>query len=247
MVIRPHTDIGSITVLVLAGGMGTRLSPVIGDLPKVLAPVAGRPFLHYVLHYLRNQGISDIVLCTGYGAEQVADYCQDGSRWGVHVRYSAEVQPRGTGGAIKHAQPLIASDPFLVLNGDSLVQADLAHLISFHAEKQTWITIVLVEVPDKARFGSVVLASDDSIAGFNEKGHQGAGLINAGIYLMERAVLEAMPARCNASVERDVFPCFVGKGLYGMVVPGPFIDIGTPEAYRMAQTVLASWLGRGQA
>lgn len=238
------TDMTLITALVLAGGPGTRLRPMVGDLPKVLAPVAEHPFLHYVLHYLRNQGILDVVLCTGYGAEQVADYCNDGAQWGVHIRYSPEAKPLGTSGAIKHARSLIASDPFLVLNGDSLVRVDLARLISFHAEKQAQITIVLVEVPDKTRFGSVMLADDGSIARFNEKGGQGAGLINAGIYLMDRAVLEAIPGGSNVSLERDVFPRLVGKELYGMVASGPFIDIGTPKAYAMAQTILANWPGR---
>ena len=247
MVMVPNTDMTSITTLVLAGGLGTRLRPVIGDLPKVLAPVAGCPFLHYVLQYLRSQGVSDVVLCTGYGAEQVADYCKDGSRWDMRVRYSPEAKPLGTGGAIKHAQFWIASNPFLVLNGDSLVRADLAQLVSFHTEKQARITMVLTEVPDKIRFGSVVLASDGPIAGFSEKGHEGGGLINAGIYLMDRAVLEAIPTESNVSVERGVFPCFVGKGLYGIVVPGPFIDIGTPEAYARAQAVLASWLRGSRA
>lgn len=245
MAMVPHTDMTWLTALILCGGRGSRLRLVIGDLPKVLAPVAGRPFLHYVLHYLRSQDISDVVLCTGYGAEQVLGYCKDGSPWDLHIRDWPEAEQLGTGGAIKHAQFLIASNPFLVLNGDSLVRADLHDLVTFHTEKQARITMILTEVPDKMRFGSVVLASDGSIAGFSEKGSQGAGLINAGIYLMDRAVLEAIPTGRNVSIERDVFPRFMGKGLYGMVTPGPFIDIGTPEAYAMAQTDLASGPERG--
>ena len=228
----------SITALVLCGGLGTRLRPVTGDLPKVLAPVAGHPFLHHILRYLAGQGISDVVLCTGYAAAAVTSYCGDGSWWGIRVRYSHEAEPLGTGGAIKHAQPLIASDPFLVLNGDSMIRADLAHLVHFHLEKQARISLVITEVSDKMRFGSVQLAGDGSIDGFSEKGHQGSGLINAGIYLMDRDVLDAISTGCSASIEHDLFPRFAGKGLYGMVAAGSFIDIGTPEAHALAQTAL---------
>lgn len=234
------------TALVLAGGLGSRLRPVVGNLPKVLAPIAGQPFLSYLLAYLRGQGIADILLSTGYGAEHVSDYCRDGSRWGVRVRYSREAEPLGTGGAIKRAEGLITSDPCLVLNGDSLVRADLARLLAAHAERQARITMALVEVPDKARFGSVLQADGGAIAAFREKGDQGSGLINAGIYVIDRAVLDAIPVGYNVSVERDVFPSFVGKGLYGLVVDAPFIDIGTPEAYAAAQTIAAGWAGKAR-
>ncbi len=237
----------STTALVLAGGLGSRLRPVVGALPKVLAPVAGQPFLYHLLDYLHGQGLSDILLSTGYGAEQVMDYCQDGARWDVRVRYSREAEPLGTGGAIKHAEPLIASDPFLALNGDSLVRADLARLLGLHAERRARITMALVEVPDKGRFGSVVLAGDGAIAAFNEKGDRGVGLINAGIYVIDRGALDAIPAGRSVSLEREVFPGFVGKGLYGAVVPGPFLDIGTPEDYALGQTAIAGLTGSGQA
>jgi NDP-sugar pyrophosphorylase family protein len=175
------------------------------------------------------------VLCTGYQSESVASYFEERPSLG-HVRCSPEAKPLGTAGAVKQAECLIASDPFLVLNGDSLLPADLTQLVSFHKEKQAAITIVLTEVPDKTRFGSVLLTTDGSIVAFSEKGNQGPGLINAGIYLIDRAVLETIPSECEVSIERDVFPSFVGNGICGMVVPGTFVDIGTPEAYAMAQT-----------
>ncbi len=239
-------EMASITALILCGGLGIRLRQVTGALPKVLAPVAGRPFLFHLLRYLAGQGVSDIVLCAGYAAEQVVSCCGDGSQWGVNLRYSSESKPLGTGGAITRAQPLIASDPFLVLNGDSLAQAGLADLIAFHAEKQAQISMVLAEVPDKTRFGSALLGGNDSIVGFSEKGHQGSGLINAGIYLMNCAALEVIPSERNVSIERDIFPRFIGKGLYGRFAAGLFIDIGTPESYSIAQTVLAGCSERAQ-
>lgn len=230
--------IAASTVLVLAGGLGSRLRPVVGGLPKVLAPVAGRPFLHYLLDYLRDQGACDILLSTGYGAEQVAASCHDEASWDVRLRYSRETELLGTGGAIKHAEAAIGSDPFLVTNGDSLVRADLSRLLAFHAARDARITIALVEVPDKDRFGAVRLAGDGAITAFDEKGAGGLGLINAGIYVFDRAVLASIPTGRAVSVEREVFPRFVGAGLYGLTVPGPFIDIGTPESYLTAPTIV---------
>ena len=221
--------------------MGTRLHSVVGNLPKVLAPVSGYPFIDHVIGYLQLQGTRDIVICTGYGREQVVEYCADGSRWGVNIRYSTEDESLGTGGAIKNAEFLIMSDPFLVLNGDSLVLADLPKLLNFYTEKKAKIAMMLTEVPDKGRFGSVMLSDADEIVGFNEKNEKGVGLINAGIYLMDHSVLQAIPEGCNVSFEREVFPRFENQGLYGLITPGPFIDIGTPDSYACSQTLLRDY------
>jgi NDP-sugar pyrophosphorylase family protein len=228
-----------VTALILCGGKGTRIRPAIGDLPKCLAPVAGHPYLHHVLSYLAHQGLTDVVLCTGYGADEVAHYCQHGSRWGIRVRYSVEEQPLGTAGAIKNAEALVASDPFVVLNGDSLIRADLAELLRFHKNNEALITLVVTRVDDQTRFGSAMLADDGSISGFREKGQRGSGFINAGIYAMNRAALTGIrPGRCT-SLEVDVLPHFASHGMYGLPVTGSFVDIGTPEAYQQAQDVMS--------
>lgn len=231
----------SVTTLVLVGGLGARLRPLTGDQPKVLAPVAGRPFLDHVLSYLQGQGVSDVVLCTGYAGESVADYCGSGAQWGERIRFSRENEPLGTGGAIRNAQSLINSDPFLVLNGDSLVQADLAQLVHLHQLRQARISMVLVKVEDQKRFGSVRLGKDDCIVGFDEKGQDGPGLINAGVYAFDRSVLDAIPAGEIVSLEKDIFPRYVGNAFYGITAPGAFIDIGTPDSYIQAQEILAAW------
>lgn len=233
-----HADVSSITAFILTGGLGTRLRPVTGDLPKVLAPVAGRPFLEYLLCYLRNQGVSDIVLCTGYGAEEIRNYFMDGSPYGITIRYSREEHTMGTGGAIKYAEPLIVGERLLVLNGDSLVRFDLNRLLGMHLRKDARASMVLVRVPDKKRFGSVSVSADGQVTAFNEKSGNGSGLINAGIYLLERDVLSFIPPNQKISIEYDVFPNLIGRRLYGQVADGPFIDIGTPESYRDAQAVL---------
>lgn len=233
-------DLFSLTALVLVGGLGTRLRPVTGGLPKVLVSVAGRPFLDHLLSYLRDQGVSDVVLCTGHASERVADYCGSGERWGLRIHCSVEHKPLGTGGAIKNAGEFISSSPFLVLNGDSLVRADLAQLVQFHGEKRAQISMVLVKVEEQKRFGAVLLGKGDSIVGFEEKGRDGSGTINAGIYLFERSVLESIPAEGCVSVEKDVFPLYAGKGLYGFIASRPFIDIGTPDSLALAQTILTA-------
>src|SRR5262249_30978809 len=179
-------------------------------------------------------------LCTCYGAEEVAGYCGDGSRWSIRVRYSVEGAPLGTAGAIKHAESLIESDPFIVMNGDSMVQVDLTALLEFHKNKNAEMTMVLTRVEDKARFGSVRLAEDGSIVGFSEKGRHGPGLISAGIYSMSRSILEVVPEGRTVSLEFDVLPYLTSRQTFGMPVMGTFVDIGTPEAYQEAQQVMSA-------
>src|SRR5262249_34759539 len=149
------------------------LRPAVGNVPKVLAPVAGRPFIDHQLDYLKNQGVTDVVLCTGYGADQVAEHCGNGRRWDLRIRYSREKYPLGTGGAVKCASPLIGSGPFLVLNGDSFAGADLGRLLNLHGVWAAAVTLAVVEIPDRARFGAVSLAGDGAVTRYAEKGLQG--------------------------------------------------------------------------
>lgn len=229
--------LADLTALVLAGGLGTRLRDVISDVPKVLAPVAGQPFLVHLLTYLRRWGIRDIVLCIGYKGEMIQEKLGDGTRWGVQIRYSQETRPLGTGGAIRNAEPLITSDPFLVLNGDSFIEADLQEFLDFHLSHCASLSILLTQVSRSNRFGSVVLGEDGQVRAFREKAGR-SGWINAGIYLMNRSVLASMSLGERMSLEYDAFPSYVGKGLHGMRCDGRFIDIGTPASYRRAQEVL---------
>ena len=233
-------DLNATTAVILCGGLGTRLRPVTGDLPKALAPVAGKPFLHHLFGYLRSAGVTDLVLCTGHAAEQVEGACGNGSAWGISVRYVREHALLGTGGAVKNAEPLLRSDPFLALNGDSFVPADLGRLARFHRERGARISLVLSMVDDQARYGGVRRDDDDAIVGFDEKGRSGAGLISAGMYLIDRSVLDEVPPATVVSIERDVFPRWAGRGLFGLAMPGPFIDIGTPESFAAAAAVFVT-------
>ncbi|SRR5579871_1588364 len=214
--------------LILAGGFGTRLASIAGDRPKPMVEINGRPFLEYLVLQLRAQGFRDIVFCTGYRAQALEKHFEDGRRWSVSIRYSREPQPLGTGGALKLAASAVAAREYLVTNGDSILEADLASLVRFHREKRARATMALAQVPDAARYGGVETAPDRRVKRFAEKGQSGPATINGGIYVINREVLEGMPAGLS-SIERDVFPSL--DDLYARAFPGFFIDIGIPDDY----------------
>lgn len=222
------------TAVILAGGLGTRLLTVVADRPKVLAEVNGRPFLCYLLDKLTAAGFQRIILCTGYMAETVSRIL--GSRYGdAELHYSVEIEPLGTGGALRLALPLVFSDPVLVLNGDSFCDLDLCRFAEEHGRHDALASMALAEVADVSRYGAVDIASDGTLTAFEEKGQRsGLGRINAGIYLLARPVLEAIPAGTSYSLERDLFPGLIGNGLYGYAQPCRFIDIGIPDDYQAA-------------
>ena len=226
------------TAAVLAGGLGTRLRTVLSDRPKVLAPVAGRHFLAYLLDQLADAGFTEVVLCTGYLGEQVKGAF--GAHWRkLHLRYSQEPQPMGTAGALRHALELLSSDDVLVLNGDSYCDVDLGSLIDFHVSSGAGSTLTLTEVPDITRYGAVDCDYDGAIRGFREKGSAGPGLMNAGVYVLSHRMIESVPAGLPVSLERDCFPHWVGKGLRGYRGGKRFLDIGIPESFQEAQVFFA--------
>ena len=223
--------------LVLCGGLGTRLRPVVPDRPKALAEVAGRPFLAYVLDQLGRAGVGRAILCTGHGADQVAR--QFGARHGsMTLDYAVEETPLGTGGALRAALPQLEGDRALVANGDSILDAPLDRLV----DDEHTAVLALTEVADAGRYGRVVLEADARIAGFEEK-TAGAepGLVNAGVYLVHRRRLEALSPLRPLSLEGDVFPAWIaGEGLWGWRSGGRLLDIGTPESYAAAANFLAA-------
>lgn len=227
----------NLTAVVLAGGLGTRLRPVVDDVPKPIAPVAGRPFLAHVIEYLVAQGLSDVVLSVGYQASAVETAVGDGSRWSAQIRYSREEEPLGTAGAIKLAAGQVESDPFFVLNGDSLIRVDLDRLVGFHAARGARASLVASRVERADRFGSLELGRGGEVLSFEEK-HAGSGWVNAGLYLFERAVLGEIPAGRRISLEEEVLPSLAGDGLYALRADEEFVDIGTPESYREANRKL---------
>jgi D-glycero-alpha-D-manno-heptose 1-phosphate guanylyltransferase len=235
---RPHScdGLGDVTALILAGGLGTRLRPVVPDRPKVLAPVAGRPFLAYLLDQLADAGIRQVVLCTGHLGEQIRGWLGPAYR-GLRVQYSQEVAPLGTGGALRQAQPLIGSGAVLAMNGDSFCEVHLAEFWAQHQKRHAAASILVRWVPDARRFGRVRLDDAGLIRGFDEKrGPEGAGWINAGLYLLGLDLIRTIPSGVAISLEREVLPIWVEAELvHGCPGEGTFLDIGTPESYRDAQ------------
>jgi len=231
--------LSSLTALILAGGLGTRLASVVGDRPKVMAEVLGRPFLAHQLDYLAGQGIRRAVLCTGYLEQQIREYFGDGYS-GIELRYSREDRPLGTGGALALAlhQGLETSDPLLVLNGDSLFRVDLQSFWSWYQARPIRHGLLLAQVPDTSRFGGVQLGSGNLILRFEEKAQSGPGLINAGVYLLPASLLRGIPPDRPRSLERDVFPGLCGNDLHGFPCQGSFLDIGTPESFALAESFL---------
>ena len=223
--------------LILAGGFGTRLGPLAGDIAKPMQPVTGRPFLELLLRYLAGQGIADFVLCVGHQAESVREHFGDGSAFGIKVRYSMEHAALGTGGALRNALPLMERERMLVSNGDSFVDFAVAALVGVHERLRLQATMVLADVEDVARFGAVEIDAGGRVTGFREKGSDVAGLVNAGVYVLERALIERFPADVPLSLERDCLPGLVADGqVAGMPVTGRLIDIGTPESLLAARS-----------
>jgi mannose-1-phosphate guanylyltransferase len=220
--------------LILAGGEGTRLRPLTSTIPKPVVPLVDRPFIAYMIEWLRRHGVDDVILACGFMAAGVRAVLGDGSELGVRLRYVEEPHPLGTGGALKYAQELL-DERFLMLNGDVLTDIDLTAQLEQHERTGAQATLALVAVEDPSAYGLVRLADDREVTEFLEKPEErelDTNLINAGAYVLSRDVLEEMPsAGTTVSIERDVFPRLVGRGLFGYTADGYWLDIGTPERY----------------
>jgi NDP-sugar pyrophosphorylase family protein len=233
-----QAGLAGVTAAIFAGGLGTRLRASVADRPKVLAEVSGRPFLAHLLDQLEAAGVRDAVLCTGYLGEQI-EAAFGAAHGTVRLRYSRESEPLGTGGALRLAAPLFESDPVLVLNGDSYCGADLAALRARHTASGAEGTILLTHVPDAGRYGRVLLGAGGVVEAFREKSSSEPGWINAGLYLLSRRLIESIPVEGAVSLEQDILPAWVSRGLSGHPAEGRFIDIGTPESYAEAERFFA--------
>jgi len=228
-------DWSGITATILTGGLGMRLRSVIVDRPKVLAEVRGKPFLAYLFDQLIDAHIRDVVLCTGYLGEHIQNLFGDSYK-SLRLAYSQESAPRGTAGALRLALPLYTSDPVLVMNGDSFCQVNLHKFYTWYWERQADAAVLLTHVADVRRYGSVNCDTYGRILSFEEKGGKASpGWINAGIYLLSRHLLSEIPEEGVVSLEREIFPLWVGRGLYAYCYHGNFLDIGTPESYGIAE------------
>jgi len=225
-----------VKAVLLVGGLGTRLRSVVPSAPKVLASVGKRSFLQLLVSQLRAQGIRRLVMCTGYLAEQIENEFGNGQAWDVAIEYSREDQPLGTAGAVKLAVRYLQDDPqFLVMNGDSFLEIDFHNFMEFHQSHDAIVTMAVVRVGNTNRYGTVNVDAKGRVTGFAEKtGRDVPGLINGGVYVFNRAILQCIP-RHPSSLEKDVFPRLLDQGVYAQEQHGMFIDIGTPADYARAQ------------
>jgi len=231
------------TAIVLAGGFGTRLKSVVQDLPKPMAPINEQPFLEHLLSWLSKAGITTVVLATGYKGRLIEEHFGDHHN-DLNILYSQEHVPLGTGGAVQRALKRVnSSDPVWVLNGDTFFNCDLTAIAVAHREATADVTLALCSVDPADRYGLVDLDEEHLIRRFREKQIGAAGLINAGVYLLDPEALQRFDFPESFSLERDFFEQhLLDLRLVGSPQAGYFIDIGVPEDYARAQKELLSLL-----
>ena len=230
-----------ITAVVLAGGFGTRIKHLLGDLPKPMAPANGKPFIEWVVRYLAAQGIRNVILSTGHLAETVEKHFAAQPVNDVRVTCVPETTPLGTAGGFLNAANSAKENPaaWLVLNGDSLVVAPLMGLFASLNDSKIEGGILGVPMADASRFGTLSQNTEGDLTGFNEK-KPGAGNINAGVYLFRDSALGKFSAKLPLSFEVDVFPTLIKSGarLKTVLSEAPFLDIGTPESLPQAESFI---------
>lgn len=230
----PEAALAGVTAAVLAGGLGTRLAGVLDDRPKVLAPIAGRPFLDHLVDWLAASGIRRIVLCLGHRAEAVVDHLARRPRSGLEIIPVIEPTPLGTAGALAHAGAALGPS-VLALNGDSVVAVGLPAFVRAAAALGTPATLLAVAVDDADRYGRVVV-ENGRVRAFEEKRAElGAATVNGGLYLLSDAVIAGIDRHGESSLERETLPRLAAEGRLGAwTVDAPFIDIGTPDSLAAA-------------
>jgi NDP-sugar pyrophosphorylase family protein len=228
-----------IDVLILCGGLGKRLRSVVSDRPKPMAEVGNAPFLDLLINYTSSFGFKRFILCIGYKGDFIKDYYSRKSN-SFEMLFSEERKLLGTAGAIKNAEKLIQSNPFLVMNGDSFCKIDLNEFFNFHNSKKAILSIALTEIKENIDCGFIILDSSGKIESFIEKGKvEGSSYVNAGIYLFQKEILSLIPQNKSYSLEYDLFPILANGRIYGYITKNELIDIGTPERYEKAKRIFS--------
>ncbi len=233
-----ESDLKSIDVVILCGGLGKRLRGVIGDSQKVMAKVAQKPFLDLILSFLKKQGFRRVILCTGFQGDLVKKYYTQNPQ-GLEIVFSPEAKPLGTGGAIKNARKKISSPVFLAMNGDSFCPLDFKKFLHFHLKQKALATVAVYKLQKNVDSGSITMDDSKRIIRFDEKkatAHE--QFVNAGIYGFDQSVFKYMPNPKVFSLEYDFFPALMGNSFYGFPTKEEFLDIGTPERYDKIQKML---------
>lgn len=226
-------------VIVLAGGLGTRLRETVPDLPKCMAPVAGKPFLYYVINQLRNNGVQRFIFSLGYKHEHIERWLETTFAT-LQYECCIEAEPLGTGGAIRLALEKATDENVFVVNGDSFFSFDVQQLLSVHHQLDAACTLALKPMEQFNRYGVVTINELRRVESFREKQFYETGLINAGVYLINKSKFYQNPFPLKFSFEKDFLEKYVGEGAFaGVPMNGYFIDIGIPEDYARAQTDFA--------
>ena len=229
-----------ISAVILAGGKGTRLRSVLPDTPKVLARVNGRPFITYVLDQLVDAGLNTAILCTGHLSSSVQKKLGQEYRT-LQLRYLPEDEPLGTGGALRNAAFACGHHLILAINGDSFVGTNFSNYLQWHMRHAFPASMIVTRVSNSGRFGTVQFTGKSRIKSFAEKtGAADPQWINAGVYLFLSSWLRELPATLPCSIERDVLPLWLDRGLYAYAADAPFIDIGLPETLAAASQFFAT-------
>jgi mannose-1-phosphate guanylyltransferase len=224
--------------LVLVGGEGTRLRPLTLTQPKPALPLVDRPFIRYMVDWLARHGIDEVIMACGFRPSALREALGDRVPGGPAIAYVSEDEPLGTAGPIRLAADRgLLGDRFMVLNGDVLTDLDLTALQRQHVDTSAVATLALYPVDDPTSYGLVRREADGEVRGFLEKPDPAeidTDEVNAGAYVLERSVIDLIPAGRAVSIEREIFPRLVGQGLYGRRLEGYWMDIGTPERYLQA-------------
>jgi D-glycero-alpha-D-manno-heptose 1-phosphate guanylyltransferase len=228
-----------IDVIVLAGGLGTRLASVVSDVPKPMAPVAGKPFLDHIFKGLPLESIHRIILAVGHKYEKIEEYY--GSEYkGVPIIYSIEEEPLGTGGGIALAMNHMEMDSAIILNGDTYFDINLEEMWQVHQTSSGRCTLALKQMETPDRYGTVLLEKNHIVRFQEKQSGLSTGLINGGIYWVDKSFTELMPKSEKFSFEEEVLQVQVAQNeLNGYIATGLFIDIGIPEDYERAQSIFA--------
>ena len=246
--INEHFISSAMKVIILCEGFGTRLSSIISDRPKPLAPIAGKPFIEHIIKWLCKYGYRDIIFCVSYKAEQIVKFIGDGKKFGIKATYSQRAQPSGTGGAIKFAGRLLQdkNESVLVLNGDTLFDINLNKFVEFHDKNKSFATIALSHVLDVHQYGEVSIDSGYQLIKFSEKNPESllnphAGLVNGGVYLLSQEALNILSnLQPPFSIEKDFFSIQVNtQKIFGYVSDTTHHDMGTPSGYRKTDKILS--------
>lgn len=229
----------NLRAIILAGGKGTRLASVVSNCPKPLAMIAGKPFIEWVLQYFQQYGINHITISLGHMSDVAKEYFAARPRDRLDIRLAIEEKPLGTGGAFYFASQGSTEEILLLSNGDSLLLADLNVVLMQFASKNVDGIILGRPLEDASRYGTLEYDSTGKLYGFVEK-RPGAGVVNGGIYIFRKRVLEALPNHTPMSMETEGIPKLLQDGfnIYVSVSDAPFIDIGIPETYYQAESFI---------